>query len=71
APLLLGVERKYLSGIVTIKDKRAKAIFEKLMNEKVYCSLREGMIRFSPHFYNTRDEINHVVETLKNNFPLL
>ncbi len=68
-PLLSGVERKYLSGIVTIKDERASAIFEKLMSEKVHCSLREGMIRFSPHFYNTSGEIDHIVEILKNAFP--
>lgn len=64
-PLLTGVERKYLSGIVTFKDERANSIFEKLMSEKIHCSLREGMIRFSPHFYNTQNEIETVVETLK------
>lgn len=70
-PLLSGVERKYLSGIVTLKDERASTIFEKLVNEKVQCSLREGMIRFSPHFYNTRGEVDHVVEILKNKFSPL
>lgn len=70
-PLLSGVERKYLSGIVTFKHERANEIFEKLMSKKIHGSLREGMIRFSPHFYNTRSEIDHVVETLKKSFTVL
>ncbi|MFA6598852.1 MAG: aminotransferase class V-fold PLP-dependent enzyme [Ignavibacteriaceae bacterium] len=69
--LLSGIERKNLSGIVTLKDDRAAAIFEKLTDERVHCSLREGMIRFSPHFYNTYEEIDSVVKILKNTFPSL
>lgn len=64
-PLLSTAERKNLSGIVTVKINRADAVFEKLMNEKIHCSLREGMIRFSPHFYNTKAEIDRAVESLK------
>jgi len=71
SPLLSNVERKYLSGVVTFKDNRVTAIFEKLRNEKVHCSLREGMIRFSPHFYNTHDEVDSVVKILKNTFTVL
>lgn len=67
-PLLSGIERKYLSGIVTIKNERAAEMFDVLMNEKIHCSLREGMIRFSPHFYNTQSEIDCVTEILKKCF---
>ena len=29
------------------------------------CSLREGFIRFAPHFYNTLQEIDIVVDELQ------
>jgi len=70
-PLLSGVERKNLSGIVTFKDDRAGAIFTILKDKNVHCSLREGMIRFSPHFYNNREEIDRVVKILKNTYKTL
>jgi selenocysteine lyase/cysteine desulfurase len=30
----------------------------------VTCSLREGALRLSPHFYNTADEVERVVALL-------
>ena len=29
------------------------------------CSHREGLIRFAPHFYNTTNEIDKVVDELQ------
>ena len=53
------------SGIVTfypeIKSNSEK-LFRFLEKNKVAVSLREEMIRVSPHFYNTVDEINQVIE---------
>jgi hypothetical protein len=37
-----------------------------LNQKKIVCSLREGYIRFAPHFYNTKQEIDLVVVALKN-----
>ncbi len=45
------------AGIVTFRPRDAKAIFEKLKEANVIVSLREGCIRLSPHFYNTREEV--------------
>ncbi|MBK7630986.1 MAG: aminotransferase class V-fold PLP-dependent enzyme [Ignavibacteriales bacterium] len=54
-----------LAGIVTIKTKGAERIFEVFEQRKIICSLREGFIRFAPHFYNTHHEIDKVVEELQ------
>jgi cysteine desulfurase/selenocysteine lyase len=35
-----------------------------LEREKVVCAPREGMLRFSPHFYNAEEEVDRVVELL-------
>ena len=40
-------------------------LFENLSKKNIICSLREGQIRFSPHFYNTKEEIDTVVDELK------
>ncbi len=42
-----------LAGIVTIKLENPEKAFNKLIEKKIMCSLREGFIRFAPHFYNT------------------
>ena len=41
------------------------AALAKSLNERaVYCSLREGMIRLSPHFYNTAADFERLLECL-------
>jgi len=64
-PVLKGLERNNLSGIVTFKSDKADTIIKELKNNKIICSLREGMIRVSPHFYNTTEELKYFVEELK------
>jgi selenocysteine lyase/cysteine desulfurase len=54
-----------LAGIVTLIVKNPEKVFEELEKKKIFCSLREGLIRFAPHFYNTHHEINIVVEELQ------
>lgn len=63
-PLLNNVSAGNLAGIVTIETENSKRIFLNLEKKNISCSLREGMIRFSPHFYNTKEEIDLVVEEL-------
>jgi selenocysteine lyase/cysteine desulfurase len=63
---LLSLPEKHLSGIVSFKSENAQKIFDILSQKKIVCSLREGYIRFAPHFYNTKQEIDLVVDTLKN-----
>lgn len=63
-PLLNNVSAGNLAGIVTIETENSKRIFINLEKKNISCSLREGMIRFSPHYYNTKEEIDLVVEEL-------
>jgi cysteine desulfurase / selenocysteine lyase len=60
------LDEKYLSGIVSFTDKRAREFFNRLYQKKIHCSERAGYLRFSPHFYNIKDEIDKVVAELKN-----
>lgn len=63
--LLAGRDENDLAGIVTYKPENPEKVFEELTKKKIICSLREGLIRFSPHFYNTFQEIDIVVDELQ------
>jgi selenocysteine lyase/cysteine desulfurase len=62
---LFSLPEKHLSGIVSFRSENAQKIFDILSQKKIVCSLREGYIRFAPHFYNTKQEIDLVVDTMK------
>lgn len=64
-PILKDVSEKNLAGIVTFRHQDSDRIFEELQKRKIFAAAREGMIRFSPHFYNTFDEIDRVVDELR------
>lgn len=64
-PVLKNIEQSNLSGIVTIRHKNPQKMFEYLENKKIFCSVREGLLRFSPHFYNNYQEIDIVVDELQ------
>lgn len=63
--LLLNCKESELAGIVTIKIPDPDLVIKKLEQNKIICSLRENMIRFSPHFYNVFDDIDKVVDVLQ------
>ncbi|MFX1318346.1 MAG: aminotransferase class V-fold PLP-dependent enzyme [Promethearchaeota archaeon] len=55
------------SAIILVSHKeseRNKAIFKLLQEEKVYISFREGLLRFSPHLYNTPKDIDRALDIL-------
>ncbi|MFZ5515196.1 MAG: aminotransferase class V-fold PLP-dependent enzyme [Candidatus Zhuqueibacterota bacterium] len=58
------------AGIVTLKLPQAanpQRVFDGLTSGKIFISLREGLLRFSPHFYNTEEEIEeslHAIQAL-------
>ncbi len=66
-PLLDNLSKENLSGIITFRPKNSQKLFDNIKNAKVICSLREGMIRFSPHFFNTREEIDKVINFVSEN----
>lgn len=59
------VEEKYLSGIVSIRHKDFDALFKYLNENKVSTAVRDGILRFSPHFYNNFEEIDKVIDLMK------
>lgn len=65
-PILANKARNNLAGIVTVKSDHAKDLLMKLEAKDVRSSLREGMLRLSPNFYNTREEIDRVISILSD-----
>ncbi len=66
-PLLKDGPRKNLSGIISIKIENAEKIYLAMKEQGYVAEIREGKIRFSPHFYNTFEEIDLIVGALKKN----
>lgn len=51
-------EDHYRSGIISFKsDTGVEKLYQKLVENAVQLSIRDGRIRISPHFYNTEEEI--------------
>ena len=59
------VGENYLSGITTFKVDDSEKLFKFLEDKKIVCSLREGYIRLSPHFYNTFEDIDVVTNLIQ------
>ncbi len=56
------------SGIVVFKHQRTpnEALYKHLQDNGVMCALRGGGIRFSPHFYNTTQELAKALEIINS-----
>jgi selenocysteine lyase/cysteine desulfurase len=62
---ILTPEAKLQSGIITVRPRGdAVVVFRRLMQHNVVLSFRSGWLRFSPHFYNTKEEIDTVASLL-------
>jgi selenocysteine lyase/cysteine desulfurase len=57
-----GKERR--SGIVTFEVEGAQALARKLQQEGVVVAPRVNTLRVSPHFYNTEEEIDKLLERI-------
>src|SRR6202008_2072688 len=72
-PVLSGREPRHFSQVVLVGQPRPDAksealvqdLHENLLHNRVKVSLRHGRLRFSFHFYNTEDEVRHVVALLR------
>ena len=53
------------SAIVSCKPQDVEKLHEELLKNKVHCSVRNGRLRISPHFYNNQDEIDRIVDNLR------
>jgi selenocysteine lyase/cysteine desulfurase len=56
------------SGIVTFRldDHDPDEMAEQLMSEGVICAARGGGIRFSPHYYTERQQLENALEKVRN-----
>jgi selenocysteine lyase/cysteine desulfurase len=59
-------ERQYRSGIVNFKIDKPQEIARRLARKDIIVSARAHGIRVSPHFYNTKEEIDKLIEEIKN-----
>ncbi len=66
SPVLKNCDVKNLSGIVSFRHDNSQNIFKELTAKNIHCAVREGYVRFSPHFYNNKEEIDKVTGVLKN-----
>jgi selenocysteine lyase/cysteine desulfurase len=62
--LLSERQNRLKSGIVVFKHRTMsnEVLYKYLQGNGVVCALRGGGIRFSPHFYNTFEEIDRTLE---------
>lgn len=72
APLGVINSAAHFSGIITVSHptRNIASLFRRLAENQVICSHRQDRqgkqyLRFSPHFYNTEDEVDRVLEVLK------
>lgn len=67
--LISAPESERLSGIVTfrVNGSAQQDVYHALMNKGVICASRGGGIRFSPHFYVSREKIEKAIEILLEN----
>ena len=69
AGLRLGSPRPIASGIVSATPQTSEIlsllkIHRRLEEQGIICAPREGMLRFSPHFYNDESDIRRLLEAL-------
>ncbi|HDN05674.1 MAG TPA: aminotransferase class V-fold PLP-dependent enzyme [Candidatus Bathyarchaeota archaeon] len=58
-------DRRYRGGIVNSKIEKVQEITQKLGEKGIVVSARAHGIRVSPHFYNTKEEIDKLIEEVK------
>ena len=64
-PILKDCDNSNIAGIVSFRHPQAEALFKGLAEKNVVTAMRLGVLRFSPHFYNTHEEIDKVIEMMK------
>ncbi len=55
---------KHNSAIVSCAPPDAEKLLEKLSENRIHCSVRNGRLRVAPHFYNSRTDIDKLMEHL-------
>jgi len=55
---------KHNSAIVSCAPPDAEKLLEKLSENRIHCSVRNGRLRVAPHFYNSQTDIDKLMEHL-------
>ncbi len=64
-PILSNCGEENIAGIVSFNHENSQKIFESLNEKKIIAAVREGIVRIAPHFYNTKDEFDILINELK------
>ena len=62
--LVTPAEPSRRAGIVTLRPRDTTAAAARLTEAGVVCAVREGGIRLSPHYFNTREEVDAAIAVL-------
>ena len=67
AKIISSDKSKYRSPIITakFKNKDSESMINDLRYAKIFVSRRKEWVRFSPHFYNTLDDIEFVISEIR------
>jgi len=58
------LEEPFRSGILSFSTKNIESDYAKLIKNNIQLSMRGGLLRISPHFYNTEEELEKVADIL-------
>lgn len=60
-------DQRRRSGIITFKSKQIKTevLFNHLIKNNVFCAMRAGGIRFSPHYYTPDNKISEAIRIIE------
>ncbi len=53
------------SAIVSCQPSDVEKLHEELLKNRIHCSVRNGRLRISPHFYNNHKDIDTIIEYLR------
>jgi cysteine desulfurase/selenocysteine lyase len=56
---------KHNSATVSCAPADVEELNKKLTKDRVYCSVRNGRLRVSPHFYNNQEEVDRLIKYLR------
>lgn len=67
--LILLTPPKRHAGIVTFcpQTGNLEGVYNQLRKQGIICALRGGGVRFSPHFYNTKEELDRALDAVAAN----
>ncbi len=57
-------DKKHWSGIYSFKVEQPDRLLEYLKENQIVCSVRNGLLRISPHFYNTEKEMETLIDLI-------